>query len=227
MYNRIVPVGAAFRFLGTCEIGRSLPSKEPKSMSDRSEAVTTILSQFDYDEIDDAAISSVLPHVYEELRGLAGGYLCGERSDHTLQATALVHEAYVRLAGSAEGKWNDRKHFFRLAAKTMRHILVDHARQRCTGKRGGGAGALILTETALLLDDNHAEISDIDDALCRLSALSPEKAKVVELRFYGGCTIEETAEALGISTATVERHWRFARAWLKTQLLGNEQSRHD
>lgn len=195
-------------------------------MNDRSNELTAILDQLDGDEFDDSAVARVLPHVYEELRGLANGYLHGERSDHTLQATALVHEAYVRLAGAAGRKWNDRKHFFRLAAKTMRHILVDHARQRAAGKRGGGAGAAILTETALLLDDHHAEITDIDDALCRLSALSPEKAKVVELRFYGGCTIEETAEALGISTATVERHWRFARAWLKAQLLGDEQSQN-
>ncbi len=162
-------------------------------MSDQPDALTTILNQVDSDEVDDSAVARVLPHVYEELRGLASGYLHAERTDHTLQATALVHEAHVRLAGSA-------------------------------GKRGGGAAAGILTETALLLDDHHAEISDIDDALCRLSALSPEKARVVELRFYGGCTIEETAEALGISTATVERNWRFARAWLKTQLLGDEQS---
>ena len=192
-------------------------------MGDRSDVLTAILNQMDSDEVDDSAVARVLPHVYEELRGLASGYLRGERSDHTLQATALVHEAYVRLAGSAGQEWNDRKHFFRLAAKTMRHILVDHARGRSADKRGGGVAACILTETALLLDDHHAEIADIDDALCRLSALSPEKAGVVELRFYGGCTISETAETLGISTATVERHWRFARAWLKTQLVGDEQ----
>ena len=193
-------------------------------MSDRSDVLTSILNQLDSDEVDDSAAARMLPHVYEELRGLAGGYLRGERPDHTLQATALVHEAYVRLAGSAGREWNDRTHFFRLAAKTMRHILVDHARRRAAGKRGGVAAALILTETALLLDDHHAEIIDIDDALRRLFALDPDKARVVELRFYGGCTIEETAETLNISTATVERHWRFARAWLKTQLLGDEES---
>lgn len=195
-------------------------------MSDRSDALTAILTQLKADDLDDSAVARVLPHVYEELRELAGGYLRGERPNHTLQATALVHEAYVRMAGSSGKQWNDRTHFFRLAAKTMRHILVDHARQRAAQKRGGGAAGVVLTETVLLLDNHHTEIIEIDDALSRLSALSPERARVVELRFYGGCTIEETAEALDISTATVERHWRFARAWLKTQLLGDEQSQN-
>lgn len=192
-------------------------------MGDHPDAVTVILSELTADEQDDSSVSRLLPHVYEELRALAGRCLAAERSDHTLQATALVHEAYVRLAGSNGRAWTDRAHFFRLAAKTMRHILVDHARRRTADKRGAGAQALALTETALLLDKDHAELLEIDDALRSLAALSAEKARVVELRYYGGCTIDETAEALGISTATVERHWRFARAWLKAQLTGDEQ----
>jgi len=191
-------------------------------MDDREIALTAILNQFAPAEANESALTRVLPFVYDELRGLADGLLRGERSDHTLGATALVHEAYVRLAGSADRAWADRKHFFRLAAKTMRHILVDHGRSRRAEKRGGGAVSFPLTETADVSDSQCGEILEIDDALCQLSALSPQKAQVVELRFYGGCTIEEAAEVMGISTATVERDWRFARAWLKAKLCGNE-----
>jgi RNA polymerase sigma factor (TIGR02999 family) len=130
----------------------------------------------------------------------------------------------MRLAGGEDREWKDRKHFFRLAAKTMRHILVDHARARAAGKRGGGAVGQVLDETILLDEGQEAEMLEIDDALGRLFALSPEKATVVELRFFGGCTIEQTAEALNISTASVERSWRFARAWLKGKLSGDERS---
>lgn len=172
--------------------------------------------------IKPAAIAHLLPQVYDELRRLAGAVLGGERASHTLQTTALVHEAYLRLSGSAGAGWTDRAHFFRVAAKTMRHILIDHFRQRAAEKRGGGARGVRLSETAALLNDSETEILELEDALEQLTALSPEKARVVELRFYAGCTIDETAEALGISTATAERHWRFARAWLKTQLGDHE-----
>lgn len=192
-------------------------------MSDRGAALTAILNQLNPDEVSDSGVTSVLPHVYDELRSLADCLLQGERDDHTLQATALVHEAYMRMAGSDGREWKDRNHFFRLAAKIMRHILVDHARARAAEKRGGGAPARLLTDTALLTDGQYGEILEIDDALAQLFTLSPQKAQIVEMRFYGGCTIEETAEALGISTATVERDWRFARAWLKSKLSGNEQ----
>lgn len=187
-------------------------------MPDRAESLTVILNELGAGAEDDSGVARALPFVYDELKGLADAFLRGERRDHTLQATALVHEAYIRLADSPTGKWQDRQHFFRLAAKTMRHILVDHARARAADKRGGGAAAAMLSETALLTDEKNAQLIEIDDALKMLFALSSERAQVVELRFYGGCTIDETAEALGISTATVERHWRFARAWLQTQL---------
>lgn len=191
-------------------------------MNDRGAALTAILNQLSPDEVNDSGVARVLPYVYDELRSLADGLLCGERNDHTLQATALVHEAYMRLAGSDGREWKDRNHFFRLAAKTMRHILVDHARSRAAAKRGGGASGQLLTDTALLTDGQFGEILEIDDALGQLFALAPQKAQIVEMRFYGGCTIDETAEALGISTATVERDWRFARAWLKAKLSGHE-----
>lgn len=187
-------------------------------MSVPIDPIDAMLRELDNGEADAAAISRLLPHVYDELRQLAAGCLNSRRDDHTLRATALVHEAYLRLAGSDGPAWKDRAHFFRAAAKTMRHILIDYFRRQAAEKRGGGERAVRLTETAFLLDDSEAEILEVDDALQRLSSLSPEKARVVELRIFGGCTIEETAEALGISTATVERDWRFARAWLKSQL---------
>jgi len=187
------------------------------------DAVDAILRELSDGGADESAAARLLPHVYTELRRLAAGALSSDRSDHTLQATALVHEVYLRLAGSAGGGWNDRAHFFRTAAKTMRHILIDHYRRRRAEKRGGGERASCLSETALLLDDRDAEILAVDEALQRLSALSPEKARVVELRVFGGCTIAETAEALGVSTVTVERHWRFAHAWLKSQLCGDDE----
>lgn len=187
-------------------------------MEQRVEPVESLLGELTADGLDPAAAARLLPMVYDELRRLAAGCLRSDRRDHTLQATALVHEAYMRLSGSGNPGWNDRAHFFRAAALTMRHILIDHARQRAAEKRGGGEPGVRLSETALLLDDSDVEILEIDDALKRLSALAPEKARVVELRFFGGCTIDETAEALGISTATAERHWRFARAWLKSRL---------
>lgn len=193
-------------------------------MSGQPDPVSTILEQLGREAGDDASLTSLVPRVYDELRQLAGCFLADERPDHTLQATALVHEAYVRLSRSTL-RPQDRGHFFRLAAMTMRHILIDHARKRAAAKRGSGERGAPLTDTALLIGEPDGDILEIDDALRRLAALSPERARVVELRFYGGCTIAQTAEALDISTATVERHWRFARAWLKAQLGSDEQSR--
>lgn len=190
-------------------------------MSERAEALTAILNQLGTDGTDDSAVARILPYVYDELRGLADAYLRGERPNHTLQATALVHEAFLRMAGPADRVWTDRRHFFRIAAKTMRHILVDHGRARAADKRGGGAAVEVLTDAALALDAGHVRILEVDDALEQLFSLSPEKARVVELRIYGGCTIAETAEALEISPAKVERDWRFSRAWLKAKLNGN------
>lgn len=171
----------------------------------------------------DPSTSQLLPEVFEELRGLAARWLAKDRHNHTLQATALVNELYMRLADRPNRGWQDRAHFLRAASTIMRHILIDYARQRHAEKRGGGDRPICLTETAVLLDDHNIEILEVDDALRALSTLSPEKARVVELRVFAGCTIGETAEALGISTATAERHWRFARAWLKTRLDADDQ----
>lgn len=191
-------------------------------MDGREEALTAILNTLGPDDAADAGVTRVLPHVYDELRSLADGLLRGERRDHTLQPTALVHEAYMRLAGSQGREWKDRTHFFRLAAKTMRHILVDHARAKSAIKRGGGTQRIAWNEPADLIGGPYEEILEIDEALAQLFALSPKKAQVVELRYYGGCTLEETADIMGISTASVERDWRFARAWLKAKLGDNE-----
>ncbi|MFI4896281.1 MAG: ECF-type sigma factor [Phycisphaerales bacterium JB059] len=155
--------------------------------------------------------------VYDELRGLSRAYLSQERPDHTLQATALVHEAFLAISPRTR-PWVDRTHFFRAAAKAMRHILVNHAKARAALKRGGGEHPVRLHETALVFTAPEIDVLVLDDALRRLSELDPDKGHVVELRFFAGCSIEQAAEVLGVSTATVERHWRFARAWLRTEL---------
>ncbi|MHC4947089.1 MAG: ECF-type sigma factor [Planctomycetota bacterium] len=164
---------------------------------------------------DDAAM--VRP-VYEELRRLAGAYLREERPDHTLQATALVHEAYMRLARSPDARWNDRIHFFRVAAKTMRRILVNHAVARRRLKRGGGGRRLALEEVTAAIPGPEVDLVDLDEALGRLGDMDERLATLVELRFFAGCTNEQVAEILDVSTRTVEREWRTARAWLHGQM---------
>ncbi len=159
----------------------------------------------------------LLAELYGELHSLSQGYLRGERGDHTLQATALVHEAWVRLADVDH--WNDREHFFRTAARAMRRVLIDHAHQYRAAKRGGGERPVSIDEvTSLLAVDQEVDVLVLDEALAELEALDEPKARIVELRFFAGCTIDETARALSISTASVERGWRFARAWLRARL---------
>ena len=162
-------------------------------------------------------LTAALPVVYEELRRLSRSLLANERANHTLQPTALVNEAYMRLAGR-EAPWESRGQFYRTAARVMRHILIDHARERKALKRGGGAKAIPLTDGLAAIGCGDEDLLDLDAALAALTAMDEQKGRVVELRFYGGCSIDETAEALGVSTATVERDWRFARAWLRTKL---------
>ncbi len=185
----------------------------------QNEEVTQILN--DLESTDQAtAFAKLLPLVYTELRALSEGYLRHERADHTLQATALVHEAYVRLAGQRGAKWENRAHFFRVAAKVMRRILINHALARRAAKRGHGRSPASLGEITVFLPELDVDLLDLHDALEHLAERDRQKARVVELRFFAGCTIEETAEALDISTATVERDWRFARAWLRSRLGG-------
>ena len=162
---------------------------------------------------DEEALNKLLPLVYAELRKLAGRYLRKERPDHSLQATALVHEAYIRLIDQ-EVSWQNRMHFFGVAAEMMRRILIDHARKHQASKRGSGAIKLALDEALDMADEKAAELIALDDALSALAAFDAQKSKIVELRFFGGLSIEETAEALGLSTATVVRQWKLAKAWL-------------
>lgn len=169
---------------------------------------------------DKEAPEKLLPIVYEELRKLAHGYMRSERPDHTLQATALVHEAYIQLVDWQNVTWQNRAHFFAAAAKMMRKILVDHARQRNAEKRGGGVRNILLDEAVSFPADQSVELVDLDDALTELASFDPVQAHIVEMRFFGGMTIEETAHALSISDSTVKREWRVAKAWLFGRLRG-------
>lgn len=166
---------------------------------------------------DKDAESELLPRVYAELKRLALSQLRSERPGHTLQATALVHEAYMRLANQQEG-WNGRAHFYALAAKVMRRILTDYARQRNAGKRGGGKIKLSLDEHLGVPVEQCPMLTDLDEALERLEEISPRQAKIIELRFFGGLTEDEVAEVIGVSSRTVKRQWESARAWLYGEL---------
>lgn len=167
---------------------------------------------------DEAALERLLPIVYAELRRLAHGYMRGERPDATLQATALVHEAYMRLVDVRRVRWQNRAHFFAMSATLMRRILVDAARARSAQKRGDGAPTITLDEGMALADTGTNDVLAIDVALERLAAIDPRKARVVELRFFSGLTSEEIAEALHVSCDTVMRDWKMAKSWLAREL---------
>ncbi len=173
-------------------------------------------------EPDRQSLDSLLPVVYQELRRVAAGYLRRERPGQTLQPTALVHEAYLRLMKDRPGRWQNRAHFCAIAAHSMRQILIERARARNALKRGGKAPRLTLDERLLAgAGGRPFDLLALDEALERLAALDPEQARLVELRFFGGLTVEETAEAMTISPATVKRHWAVARAWLARELEDN------
>jgi RNA polymerase sigma factor (TIGR02999 family) len=169
---------------------------------------------------DPAAAADLLPLVYDELRRLAAARMAEERDGHSLQPTALVHEAYVRLVGDGDGEWNGRGHFFAAAAEAMRRILIDRARARRTGKRGGGWHRLAL-DAAADLAESADDLLDFDDALTRLRAVDPAAARLVELRFFAGLTMGESAATLGVPLRTAERNWTFARTWLHRELAGD------
>jgi RNA polymerase sigma-70 factor, ECF subfamily len=171
---------------------------------------------------DREAAERVLPRVYEELRRIAARQLHRERDAHTLQATAIVHEAYLRLVGQSNLEWPSRAHFFAFSAHLIRRILVDHARRRNRLKRGGLAKKITLVEVTGLALEINPDLVDLDDALSRLEKVDPRKAIVVELKFFAGLTLDEVAEELGVSPETVSREWRRARAWLYTALRKKE-----
>jgi RNA polymerase sigma factor (TIGR02999 family) len=166
----------------------------------------------------DAALEELLPLVHQELRRLARRYMFGERPGHTLQATALVNEAYLKLVDSRHVNWQDRAHFFAISAQLMRRILVDYARARGYQKRGGGVPKVTLDEALMGPQEKGHDLVALDDALKVLAGVDPRKSKVVELRFFGGLSVEETAEVLKVSPDTVHRDWRLAKAWLAREM---------
>ena len=168
----------------------------------------------DWSKGDKAALDALVPLVYEELHRLAHSYMGGEHAGHTLQTTALINEAYLRLTDYKNMRWQNRAHFFAVAAQAMRRILVDYARRHHYAKRGGGACQLSLDEAMVFSAETSAEIIAVEDALNDLGALDPRKSQIVELRFFGGLNVEETAEVLAISPTTVKREWQRAKAWL-------------
>jgi RNA polymerase sigma-70 factor (ECF subfamily) len=178
--------------------------------------VTQLLQQ--WSSGDNAALAELTPLVYEELRRLAHHYMEGERSDHTLQTTALVNEAYLRLADQTNSNWQSRAHFFAVAARAMRGILVNYAKSNQAQKRGGGAARMELDEVAILSPAQSKEIVDLHEALERLATLNSRKARVVELKYFGGLNHDEIAEVMKISTVTVRRDWMFAKTWLYDEL---------
>ena len=174
--------------------------------------VTQLLLQ--WSDGNKAALDKLMPLVYRELRRLAGYHMRHERPEHSLQASALVNEAYLRLVDYRRMQWQNRAHFFAVAAQAMRRVLVEHARSRQYAKRGGAAQRISLDDVAVLPDHQAAELVALDDALSSLEVLDPRKCRIVELRYIAGLGIKETEDLLGISTATVERDWRSAKAWL-------------
>jgi len=187
-----------------------------------SERVSKLL--LNWGQGDQGAREALIPLVYDELRRLARRYLRRERPDHTLQSAALVNEAYLRLIRQEHPQWQNRAHFFGVAAQLMRHILVDHARNRAAAKRGAGAPRLTLDPDIALPQERDVDLMALDDALNQLAALDPQQSRLVELRFFGGLSIEETSVVLGVSPATVKREWATARAWLQREMRNQETS---
>ncbi len=188
-----------------------MPSASPQR-------VTQLLA--DWRNGNDAALTELTPLIYEDLRGLAHRYMSGQRADHTLQTTALVHEAYLRLADQTNPNWQTRAHFFAVAARAMRHILVDYAKRYRSQKRGGGGLKIELDEAALVSPEESKEIINLHEALESLATLDARKAEVVELKYFGGLNYDEIAEVLKISPITVRRDWEFAKVWLYAELQG-------
>jgi RNA polymerase sigma factor (TIGR02999 family) len=185
-------------------------------MARSTKEITQML--FEWSNGRQEVLEELMPLVYDELRRLAAHHLRRERPDHTLQPTALVHEAYLRLVDQTQVRWQSRAHFFGIAARLMRQILVNHALAHRAAKRGGTALRLTLEEAAGLSKEPDVDLVALDEALTRLAALGPEQGRIVELRFFGGLSIEEAAEVLRVSPATVKRGWTLAKAWLHCEL---------
>ena len=173
---------------------------------------------------DESAVNDLMPLVYKELRALAEHYLQGERPDHTLQATALVNEAYIRLIKQEDVEWRSRAHFFAVAAQAIRRILVDHARTHERIKRGGGRQRVRLDEDLAVREERDLDLVALDEAMERLATLNPRQAQIVEMRFFAGLALKEVAGFLGVSPRTVDGDWSMARAWLRRELHGRTES---
>lgn len=186
-------------------------------MAERDE-LTVLLRRFQ--QGDTAAQDKLVSVVYDELKTIAARYMRRERAGHTLQTTALVNEAYLKLINLKDANWQDRAHFFAVAAQMMRHILVDHARRNVAGKRGGDFHFLPLDEALVFSEGRSTDIVRLDEALERLAKEDERAAKVIEMRYFGGLSIDETAEVLRISPRTVKREWTFGRSWLRSELKG-------
>src|SRR5262245_58420299 len=195
--------------------GSPVSPRPPMAETSRKD-VTDLL--IDWSNGDQEALNKLLPLVYDELRRLASRYLRRERPGHTLQTTALVHEAYLKLVDQRNANWQNRVQFFAAAAQVMRHILVDYARNRRAIKRGGDYFRLSLDEAALSANEKDADLLVLNEALNRLALMDQQQSRVVELRIFGGLTVEETAAALGVSPRTVKREWSTARAWLHREM---------
>jgi len=189
-----------------------------------STRVTLLLRRLS--EGDQNALAELMPLMYDELHSLASSYLRRERPNHTLQTTALVHEAYLRLVNQNDTQWNERGHFLAVAAQIMRRILVDHARRHKSDKRGGPVAKLPLEAARLVVNGQSEDIMMLDDLLNRLARIDAKEAQIVELRFFGGLSVEETAAAMGVSPTTVKREWSIARKWLAREIgrSGSERS---
>lgn len=186
-------------------------------MSSTQRDLTLLILQW-REEGEECVVDRLLPILYDELRRLAQGYISAERSGHTLEPTALVHEAYLRLVELDRLDWRGRAHFLGLAARVMRQVLVDHARRHRAAKRGGGGRRVTLDDAAWAPEPRPTDVLKLEEALRELQEVDPEKCRIVELRFFGGLTVEETAEVLGVSPRTVKRGWRAARTWLAREL---------
>jgi RNA polymerase sigma-70 factor (ECF subfamily) len=188
---------------------------------DEPRDVATLLGELNIGA--DKTASELVVQLYSELRRLASSYLRRERSDHTLQTTALVHEAYVRLAGQREVQWKNREQFMGVAAQLMRRILVDYSRSHDAKKRGKDFEKVFLEEAELVSKGKAADVIQLDEALTRLAEFDPQQARLVELRFFGGLSIEEAGEVLGVSRTTVKRNWNLSKAWLARELRRGEE----
>jgi RNA polymerase sigma factor (TIGR02999 family) len=191
----------------------AMPTTPPQHADDE---ITGLLT--DWSRGDRGALDRLVPIIHAELRRLATRFLSRERSEHTLQATALVNEAYIKLVGQRSARWENRSHFFAVAAQVMRRILVDHARARHAARRGAGAYKVSIDDVAVLSPVPDESLIDLDEALTKLAQFDPDQSRLVELRFFAGLTVEETAEVVGVSPRTVKREWRLARAWLAREL---------